>query len=485
MAFAIPPRSTPGVGGFARQGSNDLEAYWLENMRIDRDGTYRPRWGSKCLYVFGGTITHLSRIGGYNARLAVVANSGTLYDIHVETLSPTSLGTSWPTTPMASCIGVAASGTNLWLACKAAVGGTSGSLYKYDGTTLTAISSPGNGNFVGMHGYFAVKLLSGVGDNTAMRWSDLGNADTWPVTSAKQPVPEIGTVDAIVPFSLRESLLFGPGGVATMSGTSASGMSFSPVVNTPVATPMHHVVKCRDAVYFLAPGPAICRYRHPGVVERIEAPLERLLYDADGVTNLRAWYDPQLNHYVLWDKTSHCGYHFSIDSQRWVGVTTFATTSVDCIGYAEIDQGASAVDAADMPWGKGFFGAGARLMQHDPSVYTDQTTTSNTDRSSYVVAVETKPSTGIDASLEKQCREVHLDGTGSWTVKLKTRTGPDGSWTTTTLGTVTAPGKVCPSLANMPAYTERVVRCETVSASGVRWRSVSIDEVPVGEPPVR
>lgn len=481
MAFAIPPRSTPGVGGFARQGNSPLEAYWLENMRIDRDGTYRPRWGAKCLYTFGGTISNLSRIGGYNARLAVVAG-GTLYDIHVETLSPTSLGTGWPTAAMASTIAVTASGTNVWIACKSPIGGSVGSLYKYDGTTLTAISSPGNGNYVGMHGYFAVKIYSGAGDNTALRWSDLGDVDTWPVTSAKQPIPEIGTVDAIVPFSLRESLLFGPGGVATMSGTSAAGMSFAPVINTPVATPMRHIAKCRDAVYFLAPGPSICRYRHPGVVERIEAPLERLLYNALGVSHLRAWYDPQKNYYVLWDSTSHVGYEFSIDLQRWVGAYTFATTGVDCVGFAEIDQGASTLDEDDMPWGKGFFAAGARLMQHDPSLYVDQASTSPGDEDSFVCAIETKPSTGIDSSIEKQCREVAIDGTGSWTVKLKTRSGPDAAWTTTTLGDISAPGKVFPSLANMPVYRECVIRCEAVSASGLRWRSVAIDEVPVGEP---
>ena len=449
-------------------------------MLIDRDGTYRPRWGHRWLTTFAaGEIRHLSRIGGYNAYLMLIAGTD-LQRVHVESLSASGLDSGWPTSPIAATIAVTSSGENVWIACKTAIGGNPNTLYKYvNGGALTAIASPSTGNYVGMHGYFAVKCKSGYTDNTALRWSDLGDVDTWQVTSAKQPPPEIRTVDAIVPFSQRESLLFGPGGVASMVGTAVDSMSFQPISNVPIVTPMYHLCKCRDAVYFLSPGFQICRYRHPGVVERIDAPLNRLLDDAAGTSNLRSWYDPQTNCYVLWDRTSYTGYNFSIDQQRWVGATTFAVASTNMLGYVEIDQGASALDEATQPWGKGFVSAGARLLQVDPSLYTDGTGSGTT--SAYTCRVETKPGFGgYDPTVEKQCREVHVYGTGDWTVKLKSRSGPDASWTTTTLGTVTAPGRVYPSLSNMPSYTERTFLCEASSASGVRWASIAVDEVPVG-----
>lgn len=474
-------RYSPGLGGFARQAQQDLEAYWLENMVIDRDGTYRPRWGLEWLTTLPASIVHMSRLGGYNARIMVVAN-GTLNNIHVESLSTTSVDTGWPSVPFTSAIGVTTSGSNVWIACKAGTGVTpGGTLYKYDGSSLSAISSPSVGNGVGMHGYFAVKVYSGQTNNTALRWSNLGDVDTWQVTSAKQPPPEIGTVDAIIPFSQRESILFGPSGVASMKGTAVDSMSFEVVANLPVVTPMYHIARCKDAVYFLAPGPQICRYRHPGIVERIDAPLHRLLYDASGSGNLRAWYDPQRNLYVLWDNTTYTGYLFSIDQQRWIGAQTYGTASTNMYGHAEVDQGASTIDQAEMPWGLGFTSAGARLLRWNPTLYVDETGSGTS--TAFNCRVETKPSFGgMDPTIEKQCPWVHVYGTGSWTVKLKSRSGPDATYTTTTLGTVTAPGRIYPSLANMPAYTERTFLCEATSSSGVRWASIACEEVPVGEP---
>lgn len=449
-------------------------------MTIDRDGTYRPRWGTSWLTTLAGEIRHISRPGGYSAHVILVAGEE-LQRLHVETLAISSLGGGWPSTPLSHTVAVTSSGDNVWIACKTGVGGSAATLYKLSGAgPVAAIASPGTGNAVGMHGYFALKILSGATDNTALRWSDLGDVDTWPVTSAKQPVPEIRTIDYAVPFSQYETILFGPNGVASMTGVTADGMSFKPIANLSIVTPMYHVCKCRDAVYFLAAGWQIYRYRHPGIVERIDAPISRLLVESVGPSYLRSWYNPQTNCYVLWDRWNYRGYNFSIDQQRWIGVTTYGVASTNMQGYAHIDQGASTFDETSMPWGKGFLGAGSRVVQEDPSEYVDITSASTS--STFDCAIETKPSTGADASIEKQIHEVGIDGTGSWTVKLKYRSGPDASWSTATLGTVSAPGKVYPSLDNMPAYRERVIRCEAESDPGLRWRSVSIDERPVGMP---
>jgi len=149
------------------------------------------------------------------------------------------------------------------------------------------------------------------------------------------------------------------------------------------------------------------------------------------------------------------------------------------LGAAHIDQWASSVDAATMPWGKGFVGAGVNLLQWDPSIYTDYSAGSGV---AYTCSVETQMTTGGVPDVQKQLTEVQVEGQGTWEVILKYRQTAGSAWTSLSLGSVVAPGKLYPTLANMPIYRERVVRLKADSASTLRFRSIGLVEDVVGVP---
>lgn len=464
-------RQQVGADGFARHAVSANEAAWLQNLEHERDGIFRARAGTKHIKTFGSdVVTDLSRPGGYNHLLMVAADGGTLYELDVESPgSPTTVDSGWPTTPFSSCLAVATSGQNVWVACKSAIGGSVGTLYEWDGMTLTALSPP-SGNWVGMHLYMAMRAASGDGSINALRWTELGDITNWPASRGKGPIPELGTIDAVVPYSAQQTILLGPKGIGHVLGSDPANLSFEPLQALTVLTPMHHVARCRDRIIFLAAGPRIMQFVPPGTLEDIGGPIGRDLYLPQGGANLRAWYDPIRDYYCLSDRISHITYCYSLTQGRWVGVFVYTETSDDFLGSATIDQGASAVDAATMPWGKQFVGVGKRVLQWDPSVATDATDGST--NAAFVCAVETPPICP-DPSLQHHVHEVQVEGVGSYDIIVKGRNTPSSSYTSHVVGSVTAPGRKRVNPQTVPAYRELAVRLEANSTTALRFKSLA------------
>lgn len=471
-------RVSPGRGGLARAGVDPSEAYWLENWQILRDGIYRPRFGLKWVKTMSGAVTDLSKAAGYNHNLMVISNSGSLDQLNIETEVLTNAGTGWPTTPISKCLAPGLTG-NRWVGCKSPIGGAVGTLYTWDGTTLAALTCD-QGNWVACHADFAVRVASGSTDPAlAIQWSALGDVTNWPAQNARGPIPQMGTTDCVLPYSASESILLGPYGFGTLRGRNPDRPAWEMGENALLLTPMHLAVQCRDRIIIPAAGPSLLEYVPPGVPRRIELPLGLDLLLAQGGANLRAWYNPTLNLYCLTDKTQHHTYLYSIDLARWLGVWTHAGgSSFDLLGQADVDQGASTVDAATMPWGKSFLAAGSLILQIDPSIVTDAV--SNIGNTAFTCKVETQPSSGGDPSAHKQLNGIEVEGVGSYTPYYRYRDPGAGTWTTVTeptpgAWTFTAPGRFDFPLSSV-TYRERVVGISATAASTLRFKSILVDE---------
>lgn len=463
-------RVQPGRAGLSRHGENPALAYWLENMVITEDGYYRPRYGTKHIKTMAaGEINHISKPGGYNHELILIGESGKLYNLDIETGTATLLGTGWPTGPMASIIGLFTSGVGArWMACKAQIGGTSGPVFHFDGTTLTEIATtyPDDGNYIGTYLQSAMRVKSGVGDNTAVQWSKNADCATWDALYASKPVCGIGTVDAVVGMG-QESILFGPRGLVRVSGIPPRNLSFAPIEELEIATPMNHIAKCRDRIFFCAAGPRVYQFVSPGKAVPIEQPIFRDLMLAQGTVNLRAWYDAITDEYVLWDRTQFLGYRYSLRENRWAGITTFGAGSSNMLGQVVIDQGASSVDQATQPWAKAFYAVSNLIVQTDPSAYTDATSSSTT--AAYTCKVEAQIERP-DPSYRYQLLSLGINAAGTWTPYVKYRSSPDGSFTTITGSAITGPGRWELPLSSVE-WTEVVVGASASSASTLRFHS--------------
>lgn len=478
-------RLQPGRGGLNRHGENPSQAYWLQNMIQSEEGYFRPRFGLKHTKTMGtGEITHLSRPGGYNHLLMLVCESGALYKLDVETGTATSVAASgWPTGPMTSIIGLVPGGATRWIACRAQIGNTAGPVFHYDLTTLTEITTtaPADGNWIGTHLQSAMRVVSGDGTESAIQWSKNQDVLTWDTLYQSPPAGGIGTVDAVVPFGTRESILFGPNGIARVLGIPPRNLAFENVLEMPIATPMNHVCKCKDRIFFCAGGPRVYQFVQPGIAQPIEPPIWRDLFLAAGTSKLRAWYDAVMNEFILWDRTQYLGYRYSLDKNRWEGIITYTGNATNMLGQAVIDQGASQVDEATQPWAKGFVGVDKYVLQWDSSTYTDATSSSTT--AAFTCKVETMPDRSPDPGVRRQLLSVKIFGVGSWTPYYKYRTSPDSSWTTVTAGAaITAPDGRWDVPPSAVEYCELVVGASADSSSTLRFHSFEIVEQTSGTP---
>lgn len=480
-------RVQPGASGLNRHTTDPGAAYWLENMHRTQEGIYRPRYGLKHIKsMAAGEITHLSRPGGYNHLLMLIGESGKLYKLDIETGTATLVATGWPTGPMASCVALVPGGATRWVAAKAQIGATPGPVFHYDLTTLTELTStsPADKNYVGLHMQSVMGCASGDGSDTALQWSASADCTTWDVLYGSPPVASLGTVDAIVPFGPRETILFGPKGIGRVMGIPPRNLAFENVEELPIATPMTHVCKCKDRIFFCAAGPRVFQYVSPGRAIPIEPPLFRDFFLAAGTQNLRSWYDEILNEYVLWDRGQHIGYRYSLTEDRWVGILSYTGSTIstvgvdDLLGFATIDQGASTVDQATQPWGKGFMAVDNMILQYDPDTGLDATGSATT--SAFTCRVETIPERA-DLTASRQLLSVQIHAVGSWTPYYRWRNGPEEAWTTVVGSAVTCPGRwdIAPSAVE---YRELTVGAYASSAVTLRFHSFEIVEQVSGMP---
>lgn len=480
MGGAKVPKSSarvqPGRAGMARHGESPAQAYWLENMVITEDGYYRPRYGLKHVKTFGsGEIRHISKPGGYNARLMVIAESGTLYNLHTETGVATSVGTGWPTGPVAAAVGNVPGGATRWFACKGTISGTSGAVYHYDLTTLTEIvtTAPSDGNFANLVMGSAFRVISGIGTEEAIQWSKFNDVTTWDTLYQHPPPQGLTSADAIFPWGPREGVILGPNGIVRVWGTPPRNLSFERISGVDVATPMFHPFVARDRIFFAAGGPSIKMLVQPGVVQDITPPIFRLLSSFAGTSKLVGWYDAITDEAIFWDRTNYCGYRYSLSLGRWMGVLTYTSGSTQMLGAVVIDQGASAADESTQPWAKQFLAVNNLILQTDPNVATDATSSSTTG--AFTCKVETQVDPG-DASYLRQLLSVQVNGAGSWTPYYKHRSSPDGSWTTVTAGSALT----CPDRWDVPPsaveYRELIVGASAQSTTSLRFHSFEIKQ---------
>ena len=472
-------RLQPGRGGLVRAGENPTQAYHLENMVIDQNGLYKPRYGLKhCKTMGSGEINHISRPGGYNARLMLIAESGKLFDLHTETGVATELATGWPTGPVAAAVGAVPGGATRWLACKGPISGTAGPVYHYDGTTLTELVStaPGDGNWIAVVMGAAMRVYSGIGTGDALQWSKVNDVTTWDTLYQHPPPVGLRSVDAVIPFGPREGILLGPNGIARVTGVPPRNLAFELLCEMEVATPMFHPVRARGHIFFAGGGPAIY-VLSPGSARpvNISGPIFRDLFGFGGVVNLRAWYDGITDEVVFWDRAQKLGWRWSLTENRWIGTLTYATGTSNLLGAAVIDQGASTVDQTYQPWAKVFFAADNLVLQTDPSVSSDAISSSST--SPFTCRVETQINR-TEPGLTRQLLRVRNYGYGSWTHYYKWRNDPYSAWTTVTAG---APGDwdVPPSAVE---YRELIVGSSAPSTTGLRFHSFEIEEQVSGDP---
>ncbi|MFI0608633.1 MAG: hypothetical protein ACH37Z_12195 [Anaerolineae bacterium] len=477
-------RLAPGRSGFARHSEDPNKAYWLENMVITEDGYYRPRYGLKhCKTMAAGEINHLSRPGGYNARIMLIGESGNLYNLHVETGVATLVATGWPTGPVAASVGNVPGAATRWLACKGTISGASGPVYHYDLTTLTELVStaPSDGNFLGMMMGAAFRVISGDGTQQALQWSKVNDVTTWDTLYQHPPPCGLRSVDTVWPFGPREGILLGPNGVVRVTGVLPRNIAFESLAEMEIATPMFHPIRARDRLFFAGAGPKLYQLTQGGGAPvPIEPPLFRDLFLAAGTSKLRGWYDGVLDEAVIWDRTQKLGYRYSLRQNAFVGVLTFGDPTKQMLGCAVIDQGASTVDEATQPWAKAFFAVDNLVLQSDPSVATDATSSSTT--SAFTCKVESQPMRGVDPAYERQLNSLQIHAVGSWTPYFKYRQGPDDAWTTVTAGApISCPGRWHVPLSSVK-YRELVVGVSASSSSTLRFHSFELDELIVGLP---
>lgn len=472
-------RLAPGRAGLAPLGEQPTQAYRLENMVLDQDGLFKPRYGLKHTKTMGsGEINHISRPGGYNARLMLIAESGTLYDLHAETGVATSLATGWPTGPVQAAVGAVPGGATRWLACKGPISGTAGPVFHYDLSTLTEIvtTAPGDGNWIAVVMGAAMRVCSGIGTQDALQWSKANDVTTWDTLYQHPPPVGLRSVDAVLPNGPREGILLGPNGIARVTGIPPRNFAFELLCEMEVATPMFTPLRARGRIFFGGGGPAIYMLS-PGSSQpvNISAPIYRELFSAQGVTNLRAWYDAILDEVIFWDRTQKLGWRWSLTEDRWVGTLTYADGTVNMLGSAVVDQGASTADASTQPWAKAFYAANNLVLQTDPSVASDATSSSTSQ--AFTCRVETQIDRG-DPSLTRQLLSVKSHSAGSWTHYYKWRNSPNEAWTTVTAG---ASGDWDVPLSSVE-YRELIVGSSAQATTSLSFHSFEVIEQVSGYP---
>lgn len=475
-------KMVPGLGGVAPEGADESEAYVLQNMVVDRDGYFRPRPGMSHVAAMGGTVTHLSHTG--SAALMCIANSGVLSKVVANTGSATTVDTGWPDVFLQHCLATKVDGTSVWVACKQrsgggiATGGYDGRLYYYDGTSLSAaVTAAGQGDWVSNHNDMVLRVAGADYYNAGpLQWSNRGDITDWPESNTKNvKLGELRHYNATIPFTQQETIILGSDGIGLLTGTTPKGLQIRPMFSLAVTTPCNNVVKGRDRIFIPAGGPTIYEYLPPGNLRPIQAPIYRDLYAALGAyANVVSFYDPVGNNLCVTDLTNKKTWLYNIDTGRWIGTWVYADGTYPFRALTVIDQATASSDAQTQPWARCFWAAGSNILKSDASVYADATSSGSSTAFSCVV--ESQPSDSGDRSVDKQITDVYVDGTGSVTVYLKTRTDPDGAWTSTDLGTISAPGWVNPGVDSLPIYRERVIGVRGNSSSTLRLKGIYFQE---------
>lgn len=488
-----------GTGGLNLLPSDKSQSPWIENLSMDTDGNWRPRHGLRLIRDFPDRICGLG--AAYQAKSTIqkhyiycVTEASKLYIGTVNTIGaaasvnfPTGGGADELATSVWSneqkngvfAVGNPSNPTSTEKLIAFAWPGVSAYdnpyVFEQDGTKLTSTSDIRGVPF--SHGNTLCVI-----QKATLQWSTYGDAYTWPTTNYTYLPPEIGEGLAGMYWQEDVSYLFGTQGVCLAQGSPLEDSLRFRVLNAPPAVGGSGacITKCRDRIFYIAPGPTI--FQVGGGLQRIDEPIQDYLKTYGDISNYQMFYDPLIDALCVSPYVSggpNYTYLYSVSQSRWIGVYCHAsnTRSISKAVNAGPKSNSDSVYRNTAPHAYVVAACGDLLSYYDPTLYGDETAAATT--TTFTCAMESAPEGAAETpSMLKRILSVYVDGTGTWTVKLKHRTG-GGSYTTVSLGSVAAPGWVHASL-DVAAYQERIIRAEASVASGLKLKSLTIREMALG-----
>lgn len=456
MSFFARQRYKPGVKGYSPRPLTPEEARVIQNLDMERDGTWRARPGLLTRVTHSSTIRNLSNrpyvTSGGRFVLTDAAGTLRLYDANAHTISA-SLGSGWPT---AGRLKTAFSGSNedpYWAAARTYQGSGIAGVYTINPAgTLAAVAAAPNLGGVESYGLY---LMGWSG--TRIHWCDGGDVTAWMATNEIGAPWMVGTINQMMALSESQILILGSEGTGILTGNEATIFTQGEFLALHFAAENVPAVKCgRQAVVW---GQGSKLFLVDGTTaDRFDFPVQDDLEAFGDIRNVSAWFDPTINCYCVSHSDAGKTLLFDLERRAWVGTWDKALVG---IGHWE---------ATDHPRRVSYLGYGAKIVQVDYTGFTD-------DGSAYTCALETVlPSVSAPES-EKACSQLHIDGVGTWTVKLYGRSNPDASFTLLDTRVCTAPGWV---YFAAHTYREGLVRFEATAASTIRFRSFQADERAVG-----
>lgn len=482
-----------GSAGLVLLPGEKTQSPWIQNLTKDTDGSWIPRFGLKLIKDYGSRIAALGCI--YQAKSdvqrhviyavteepklykgalnAIASDTGTT--IHASLASGdfsgeqknavVAVGTS--SNPTSTLKRVVYSWQGIGGFADAQIYDQVGAKVTFDGSTAVKGVPFAHGNTLC------------VIQKATILWAKYGDAyDFTDLTYYTYLPPEIGEGIGAMYWQEDVSYIFGTQGAAIMQGSPLEQSLRFRVLTAPAAAlgSAACMARCRDRLFYMAPGPSI--YLVGGGLKRIDANIFSLLKTGGDISNYQMFYDPLVDCLCVAYFVSggpNYTYLYSLEENKWVGVYVHANDDLSIC--KAVNAGGLTDDDAEYrnqsPMAAVVVAAGDTLAYYDSAVYGDELTAGVT--TAFPCALETAPE-GADQTpfLDRQLRSVYVDGTGTWTIKLKVRDG-GGAYSTTTIGSVSAPGWVHASLES-PVYKERIIRAEADSASTLRMKSLTIRE---------
>lgn len=491
-----------GLGGFSALPSQASEAPWIQNLVLDTDGSWRPRPGLDLIYDAPARIALLEAavlyLGPeYDHQVFAMDETGYIRHLRqfkvggMESADSYDLSATFPASAFTGSLkhGIAAPGIIPSTTTRRLIASFPGMGIAYPYVRSIGDFSPATIDYAAatpMRGVpFAHGLTLCIIGSTTVRFSDYADSSNdWPAANYLDLPPEIGEGLMGVYWQEGISYLFGTKGIAIMSGSELESDAALRLLTAPplAGGAQQCVARCRDQIFYLAPGPAI--YNIHGGIRRIDEPINSMLRDAGDVSNIRFDYDP-LNDALAVTLVSPTKQTliYSVSQQRWLGVYRHGDSGRS-ISFSRLLGPMLPTDALPTerintaPYGMIIAACDDLICRYNPSLYADDTSSSTT--AAFTCALETFPQ-GCESSphLDKQLLGVYVEGTGTWEVKLKHRSASNAAYTEVSLGSVAAPGWVHAPL-DTAAYKERVVRVDATSASGLRVRNLAIKEALLG-----
>lgn len=488
-----------GGAGLVLLPNDKQQSPWIQNLTKDSDGSWIPRFGLKLIKDYAHRIAMLG--AAYQAKsdiqrhvIYVVTEEPKLYKGSLNTIASdtgTSLDASLASGDFSReqknasvAVGTSENPTlterRVCFAWQGIGGFDDPQVYDQTGNKVVTGGADDVKGIPFAHGNTLCFL-----QKATIAWAKYG--DAYDLTNFDSYFtflpPEIG--EGVGAFYWQEDVTYilGTTGAAIMQGSPLEQSLRFRVLTAPPAAlgSAACFARCRDRLFYLSPGPSI--FLVGGGLKRVDEPIFSLLKkESADVSNYQMFYDPLIDALCVAPFVSggpNYTYLYSLAEQKWIGVYSHADPTRS-IGKA-VNAGGLTNDDAEYrnrsPFACVAVAAGDLLSHYDSNVYGDELTAGSA--TAFTCALETAPDGAMQSPfVYKQLLGVYVDGTGTWTVKLKVRDG-GGAYTESTIGSVSAPGWVHASL-DTPAYSERIIRCEASSASGLRIKSMTIREAVLG-----